>query len=473
MLQKRKITGIIILSAVAFVGIAVLVCVLYLHSKALVVEFYENAEVGVNEAADNHQFVKQLENGEILTEKAPIDTRTLGEQTVVLRIKPTFGKAQEFRFSVFVVDKEAPKISFSEHLKTDLGKEIDLLRDVRVTDNSGEEITAAVEGDYDINQIGEYRLRYVAADSSGNKAEAGFVLSVEDHESPQITFTDYLEITAGEAIDLLHGVSATDNSGEEITVSIEGEYDLSKAGEYPLSYVAKDSSGNIRIEKFTLKVKEKVIVPQPKPDPVPVPKPPVQVQGESPKPAPTTFTTAKGFHGEVRDGVTYIDGYLIANKTYSLPEGYGNGLTSETQAAFNQMAAAARADGLNLYIVSGFRSYSYQKNLYNNYAARDGVAAADTYSARAGHSEHQSGLAFDLNSVSDGFAGTPEGIWLANNCYKFGFILRYPKGKTNETGYIYEPWHFRYIGVDLATKLYNGGNWITMEDYFGITSVYQ
>ena len=71
------------------------------------------------------------------------------------------------------------------------------------------------------------------------------------------------------------------------------------------------------------------------------------------------------------------------------------------------------------------------------------------------------------------FAETPEGIWLNNHGYEYGFILRYPLGKTDETGYIYEPWHFRYVGTELAEKLYNGGDWITMEDYFGITSVYQ
>ena len=136
------------------------------------------------------------------------------------------------------------------------------------------------------------------------------------------------------------------------------------------------------------------------------------------------------------------------------------------------MQAAAKADGLNIYISSGFRSYSYQKNLYNNYVNRDGVVAADTYSARAGHSEHQSGLAFDVNTINDSFANTEEGKWLNDNCYKYGFILRYPKGKSDETGYQYEPWHFRYVGVELAEKLYNNGNWITVEDYFGITSKY-
>ena len=110
--------------------------------------------------------------------------------------------------------------------------------------------------------------------------------------------------------------------------------------------------------------------------------------------------------------------------------------------------------------------------LYNNYVMLDGKEAADTYSARPGHSEHQSGLAFDLNTIDDSFTYTNEGKWVNANCYRYGFIILYPKGKDNITGYMHESWHLRYVGVDLATKLYNEGNWITIEEYFGISSSY-
>ena len=103
---------------------------------------------------------------------------------------------------------------------------------------------------------------------------------------------------------------------------------------------------------------------------------------------------------------------------------------------------------------------------------RNGKKAADTFSARPGASEHQTGLAFDLNTITNSFKDTAEGKWVNKNCYLYGYILRYPEGKTNETGYIYEPWHIRYVGKELAKKLYNNGNWITMEDYFGIDSKY-
>lgn len=172
---------------------------------------------------------------------------------------------------------------------------------------------------------------------------------------------------------------------------------------------------------------------------------------------------------EAKD-VTHIKGILIANKTYALPSTYNPGVNSEAQSAFNKMQAAASNDGVKIWIRSGFRSYDYQKTLYNNYVSKDGKTAADTYSARPGHSEHQTGLAFDLNSLSTSFGETKEGKWLAKNCAKYGFIIRYPKGKESITGYQYEPWHVRYLGVETATKVYESGK--CLEEYLGIQSKY-
>ena len=122
--------------------------------------------------------------------------------------------------------------------------------------------------------------------------------------------------------------------------------------------------------------------------------------------------------------------------------------------------------GLSLKLVSGFRSYNTQTNLYNNYVKINGQAKADTFSAKPGHSEHQTGLAFDVGSTKGVFAYTNESKWLAKNCHLYGFIIRYPLGKTNITGYIYEPWHIRYLGVDTATKVKQSG--LTLEEYLGI-----
>ena len=169
--------------------------------------------------------------------------------------------------------------------------------------------------------------------------------------------------------------------------------------------------------------------------------------------------------------LTYISGILIANKTYPLPSDYDPGVDEDAMSAFTEMQQAAYQDGISLYIASGYRSYYTQKNLYENYVARDGQQAADTYSARPGYSEHQTGLAFDLNSVDASFADTPEGKWVAENCYKYGFIIRYPQGKSAITGYMYEPWHIRYLGVNIATSVYQSG--LCLEEYLGITSFYE
>lgn len=198
------------------------------------------------------------------------------------------------------------------------------------------------------------------------------------------------------------------------------------------------------------------------------------------------YLTEKGYTIVVQDGVARVDGNLIVNKTYSVPQDYQptdpgeavsgercmNCLEKEVMSAFRLMQSDATSLGLNIYIASGYRSYTYQERLYNNYTAVSGMNQADTYSARPGHSEHQTGLCFDLNSVEDSFAFTDEGKWIEANAYLYGFIIRYPKGKDSITGYKYESWHLRYVGKELAKKLYNDGDWITMEEYYGLSSSY-
>lgn len=169
-------------------------------------------------------------------------------------------------------------------------------------------------------------------------------------------------------------------------------------------------------------------------------------------------------------GLTYIDGILVVNKTYALPSDYNPGVDPDAQAAFDKMQAAAAAEGLNIYISSGFRSYDYQSGLYDRYVQRSGKAEADRYSARPGHSEHQTGLAFDLNSIDMTFADTDECAWVNKHCAEYGFIIRYPKGSESITGYMYEPWHLRYLGTENAKKVYDSG--LTLEEYLGIDSKY-
>lgn len=170
---------------------------------------------------------------------------------------------------------------------------------------------------------------------------------------------------------------------------------------------------------------------------------------------------------------TFVQGILIVNKKNPLPSTYNKGEDQKARAAFDKMAAAAKQEGFELVAFSGFRSYEYQQTLYDRYVSRDGKDAADRYSARPGYSEHQSGLAFDVGEkgkedlwLTDAFGESAAGKWLVNNAHKYGFILRYPKGKEDITGYMYESWHFRYLEGDTATKVYQAG--VTLEEYLGM-----
>ena len=129
--------------------------------------------------------------------------------------------------------------------------------------------------------------------------------------------------------------------------------------------------------------------------------------------------------------------------------------------------------GLGMQSQSAYRSYGTQVSVYNGWVAKLGQAGADKTSARPGHSEHQTGLAIDISAVPATcalqacFAETPQGVWLAANAWKYGFVLRYPQGKTPITGYEFEPWHYRYVGLELAAELHSTGI-ETLEEFFGL-----
>ena len=183
------------------------------------------------------------------------------------------------------------------------------------------------------------------------------------------------------------------------------------------------------------------------------------------------------FYTNLKNTDTTKNELMIVNKYYALtsdyiPElktlnsNYGSGqLEPTTYDAFIKMCDEAKKENITLKSVSAYRSYKTQETLYNNYSKRDGQKNADTYSARPGHSEHQTGMAIDINTASSSthFENTKEYDWLINNSYKYGFILRYPNNKTHITGYKYEPWHYRYVGIDAATKIYTEN--ITYEEY--------
>lgn len=155
-----------------------------------------------------------------------------------------------------------------------------------------------------------------------------------------------------------------------------------------------------------------------------------------------------------------------------LPSTRDTQLRGVAAVALKGLFNAASTAGLELYCCSGYRSYETQADLYNWNVETYGVEGAELVSARPGMSEHQMGLAMDVTSASVGFdllesfGSTSEGQFINENAHKYGFIVRYPQGKTDITGYAYEPWHLRYVGVDVATDIFNSGK--TMEEYFGV-----
>lgn len=175
-------------------------------------------------------------------------------------------------------------------------------------------------------------------------------------------------------------------------------------------------------------------------------------------------------HLEQRQEGTYADGILIVNKSYPLSADYDPGLQPITKDAFQKLSDAAAQEGLDLYIGSDYRDYAYQVKIYNNYCNLYGSEQADSFSARPGYSEHQTGLTIDCNTIDDAFGETAEAVWLAEHCADYGFIIRFPDGKENITGYQYEPWHIRYVGVDTAKEIMSQG--LTLEEYLGVQSEY-
>ena len=179
-----------------------------------------------------------------------------------------------------------------------------------------------------------------------------------------------------------------------------------------------------------------------------------------------------------KDKASKLD--VIVNKYYKLDKDYepedltvinskfASGtqkLRKEAAGKFEEMASDMLKENLKIYAGSTYRSYSYQEGLYNRYVKKDGFKEAETYSARAGYSEHQLGLAVDIvngkwNYLSE---NDKEYTWLINNSYKYGFILRYPHESEYITGYVFEDWHFRYLGIDLATKVHESK--LTYDEY--------
>lgn len=295
--------------------------------------------------------------------------------------------------------------------------------------NFGKEISSKVkiEGNIDTTKLGTYKLTYTVRTLLSKRKETR-VVNIVDTTSPTLTLTNPIYTLALNSVYRDRGFEVSDNydvlTKENVIVS--GIVDSTKEGVYTVTYTVKDSSNNetTAIRKVTVKKRD------------------------------------VGYINIIK-GPTFIDGILIVNKQYSIPKEYKSDLADEALTKLKEMQAAAKQSGYTISITSGYRSYDSQNIIYNNYVQSYGKSYADAYAARPGHSEHQTGLAFDLGESS-----VNQESWLIKNCHKYGFILRYQKGKEDITGYNYESWHYRYVGVEAAT--YIMGNELSLEEYLGV-----
>ena len=356
--------------------------------------------------------------------KGSVDSNKLGKYIITYELP--FKKLLR---EIVVVDKEKPNLELSGDKEIVLSIGSDYLEfGFSANDNYDGELTDKVEitSNIDKDKIGEYKVNYLVKDSSNNKTEIERIVKVVDNIAPVINLKGSKNITVKVNGNYSEdGYTAIDNLDGDITsnVKVTRNVDFNKIGTYEIIYEVSDSNNNITREKRIINVIENI-------------------------------------------EITYIKGILLVNKKYHLPANYNPGVNKEAYEALKRLQNDASNAGYGLPLLSGFRSYNDQKYLFNSYVAKDGEALASTYSARPGQSEHQTGLAFDIGKISDSFGDTPSGIWLRDNAHKYGFIIRYLKGKESITGYKYEPWHVRYVGENAATEIYNMG--VTLEEYLGV-----
>lgn len=272
-------------------------------------------------------------------------------------------------------------------------------------------------------------------------------IQVEDTTKPKFSkFSDVVEIPldSDQNYDFSSYFLAEDLSETSIQYKTE-EVDFLNPGDYRMMIIASDTYGN-SIEKECI----------------------VRVQYEKETSSPNKSAENEEGQSVVSSDPYYVQGIMVVNKKHGLPANYAPQENAEAGAKIRQLIADMQRQGYAISSsYSGYRSYTYQSSLYNNYVNSYGQAQADRFSARPGYSEHQTGMAFDLKHSNGTLVETtPEVNWIAAHAHEYGFIVRYPFGKESATGYMPEPWHLRYVG-DQASAIYASG--LTLEEYLGIS----
>ena len=304
--------------------------------------------------------------------------------------------------------------------------------------------------DKDYPEVGEYELPFTYRTMIKHSDKLKVV--VKDTTKPKFTsFSEKIEVAKGNKdFDFKSYFKASDLSNCTLDIDTK-DVKFDKEGDYTAEVTATDAYNNKESKKFTVVVKaeEKAAI--------------ASVDNEQ----KVSGTSQSSSNSAVKP--YYKNGILIVNKKHPVPPGFGGGVNQTALAAVNRMISDMKAEGLSVdSTTSNYRSYSYQSTLYQNYVSAYGKASADTFSARPGYSEHQTGLAFDLREPGGGslLTNSKATSWVAKNAHKYGLIVRYQSGKEWITGYQAEPWHVRYVG-DIATSIYNSG--LSLEEYLGVS----
>ena len=331
------------------------------------------------------------------------------------------------------------------------GDNSDKVKDIKVDYSSLKMVK-----DKDYPEVGEYELPFTYRTMIKHSDKLKVV--VKDTTKPEFTsFSEKIEVAKGNKdFDFKSYFKASDLSNCTLDIDTK-DVKFDKEGDYTAEVTATDAYNNKESKKFTVVVKaeEKTAI----------------ASADNEQKASGASGTSGASQSSSNSSVKpyYKNGILIVNKKHPVPPGFGGGVNQTALAAVNRMISDMKAEGLSVdSTTSNYRSYSYQSTLYQNYVSAYGKASADTFSARPGYSEHQTGLAFDLREPGGGslLTNSKATSWVAKNAHKYGLIVRYQSGKEWITGYQAEPWHVRYVG-DIATSIYNSG--LSLEEYLGVS----
>lgn len=291
-----------------------------------------------------------------------------------------------------------------------------------------------LEDDQETPKVGSYNIELTY--KQNNKLVTKEVtVTVNDTIKPEFEdFISYIESDMNDSIDLASFYNAQDASPVTITID-DSKVDYKTKGLYTYTVTATDSHNNSVSQDARILIKDHHDI--------------------------SNLDVCNDLIKEP----TIVKGQILVNKNFPLPCGYDVGENVEAKANLRNLMKDMQSLNLNLSnIISGYRSFNYQVETFNRWLEKDGLEEALTYSAIPGYSEHQTGLAFDLFTEDGDFITKgKEAQWLVDNAYKYGFIIRYQTGKEDITGYQAEPWHLRYVGIDLATQLHDSNQ--VLEEY--------